>query len=146
VTPTLRRLNDRERYWGLTWPEWIAAAAAGGVLYAAVRLSPFGFKPTVTIVALLIALFAMVLLGVSGQALSPARQLQAIARYRRSAKRWEFPAKPDGHGLVLAAVPERVSKDSDIVEGLDDQWDADDLPVGQKAEWFLDQAAKGALE
>ena len=20
MTPTLRRLNDRERYWGLTWP------------------------------------------------------------------------------------------------------------------------------
>ena len=83
MTPTLRRLNDRERYWGLTWPGWIAAVAAGGVLYGAVKLSPFGFKPTITIVALLIALFAMVLLGVSGQALSPGRQLQAIARYRR---------------------------------------------------------------
>ena len=91
MTPTLRRLNDRERYWGLTWPGWIAAAAAGGVLYGAVKLSPFGFKPTVTIVALLIALFAMVLLGVSGQALSPGRQLQAIARYRRSPKRWTLP-------------------------------------------------------
>ena len=93
MTPTLRRLNDRERYWGLTWPGWIAAAAAGGVLYGAVKLSPFGFKPTVTIVALLIALFAMVLLGVSGQALSPGRQLQAIARYRRSPKRWTPPGR-----------------------------------------------------
>ncbi len=62
------------------------------MLYGAVKLSPFGFKPTVTIVALLIALFAMVLLGVSGQALSPGRQLQAIARYRRSPKRWTLPA------------------------------------------------------
>ena len=40
MTPTLRRLNDRERYWGLTWPGWIAAVAAGGVLYGAVKLSP----------------------------------------------------------------------------------------------------------
>jgi hypothetical protein len=101
MTPTLRRLNDRERYWGLTWPAWIAAAVAGGVLYVAVKLSPFGFKPTVTIVALLIALFAMVLLGVSGQALSPGRQLQAIARYRRSPKRWELPDEADRRGLVL---------------------------------------------
>jgi hypothetical protein len=148
MTPTLRRLNDRERYWGLTCPEWIAAAVAGGVLYGAVRLSPFGFKPTVTIVALLIALLAMVLLGVSGQALSPARQLQAIARYRRSPKRWELSAKADRHGLVLAAVSERVAdgQDGDIREGLEGQWDASDLPVGEKAQWFLDQAAEGALE
>jgi hypothetical protein len=106
MTPTLRRLNDRERYWGLTWPGWIAAMTAGGVLYAAVKLSPFGFKPTVTIVALLIALLAMVLLGVSGQALSPGRQLRAIARYRHSPKRWTPPAGPDKHGLVLANTPQ----------------------------------------
>ena len=63
MTPTLRRLNDRERYWGLTWPGWAAAAAAGGVLYGAVRLSPFGLKPTVTIVALLLAVAGTVVLG-----------------------------------------------------------------------------------
>ena len=114
MTPTLRRLNDRERYWGLTWPAWIAAAAAGGVLYGAVKLSPFGFKPTVTIVALLIALFAMVLLGVSGQALSPGRQLQAIARYRRSPKRWELPDGPDRRGLVLAVGPEDFAEGEDV--------------------------------
>jgi hypothetical protein len=112
MTPTLRRLNDRERYWGLTWPGWIAAMTAGGVLYGAVRLSPFGFKPTVTIVALLIALLAMVVLGVSGQALSPGRQLRAIARYRRSPKRWTRPAGPDKQGLVLANAPQLDLNDS----------------------------------
>ena len=30
-TPTLRRLNDRERYWGLSWPEWAAAVAGAGL-------------------------------------------------------------------------------------------------------------------
>ena len=42
MTPTLRRLNDRERYYGLTWPGWVALAAAGGILYGAIRVSPFG--------------------------------------------------------------------------------------------------------
>lgn len=116
MTPTLRRLNDRERYWGLTWPGWIAAGAAGGVLYGAVKLSPFGFKPTVTIVALLMAVLAMVLLGVSGQALSPGRQLQAIARYRRSPKRWTLAAGADKHGLVLATAPPTDVDDDQAVE------------------------------
>jgi len=148
MTPTLRRLNDRERYWGLTWPGWIAAGAAGGVLYAAVKLSPFGFKPTVTIVALLIALFAMVLLGVSGQALSPGRQLQAIARYRRSPKRWILPAEPDKRGLVLASVP---PPDVDDAEGLAlerdiDFWEEDGWAVPDGPGRVLDEDAEGVLE
>ena len=148
MTPTLRRLNDRERYWGLTWPGWIATAAAGGVLYGAVKLSPFGFKPTVTIVALVIALFAMVLLGVSGQALSPGRQLQAIVRYRRSPKRWTLPARPDKRGLVLAAVP---PPDVDDVEELDlerelDLWDEDGYALPEDRGPVLDKGAEGVLE
>jgi hypothetical protein len=105
MTPTLRRLNDRERYWGLTWPGWAAAAAAGAVLYGAVRLSPFGLKPTVTIVALLLAVAGTVVLGVSGQALSPARHLAAIAAHRRHPKSWQLPPRPDARGLVLATAP-----------------------------------------
>jgi hypothetical protein len=106
MTPTLRRLNDRERYWGLTWPGWFAAVGAGGVLYGAVKLSPFGLKPTVTIVLLLLGFGAMVVLGVSGQALSPSRHLHAILDYRRSPKRWELTAQPDKRGLVLANAPD----------------------------------------
>jgi hypothetical protein len=148
MTPTLRRLNDRERYWGLTWPAWIAAAAAGGVLYGAVKLSPFGFKPTVTIVALLIALFAMVLLGVSGQALSPGRQLRAIARYRRSPKLWTLLAEPDKRGLVLASVPppnvdhaEDVDLERDV-----DFWDEDGWAPPDDRGQVLDAEAEGVLE
>jgi hypothetical protein len=148
MTPTLRRLNDRERYWGLTWPAWIAAAVAGGVLYGAVKLSPFGFKPTVTIVALLIALFAMVLLGVSGQALSPGRQLQAIARYRRSPKRWELPDEPDRRGLVLAVAPEDIAEveDLDAQRGLEDEWDLSDFISSVEDGWLIDQDAEEVLE
>ena len=106
MIPTLRRLNDRERYWGMTWPGWCAAVGAGAVLYGAVKLSPFGVKPTVTIVLLLLAFGAMLVLGVSGQALSPGRHLRAIADYRRSPKRWVLPEQPDKHGLVLTSTPE----------------------------------------
>jgi hypothetical protein len=113
MTPTLRRLNDRERYWGLTWPAWVAALAVSGALYLAAKLSPFDFKPTVTIVALLIALSAVVLLGVSGQSLSPGRQLLAIARYRRSPKQWTLPVGPDKHGLVFVAAPQLEIEASD---------------------------------
>jgi hypothetical protein len=105
VRPTLRRLNDRERYWGMTWPAWAAAAGASGVLYAAIRLSPFGLKPTVTMVVLVLAIVAMVLAGVSGQALSPGRQLRAVVAYRRTPKRWVL-GDPDGGGLVLVHAPE----------------------------------------
>lgn len=115
MTPTLRRLNDRERYWGLTWPAWIALGIAGGVLYGAVRVSPFGTRPTVTIVVLVIALAGTVLAGVSGQALSPGRQLLAIVRYRRSPKRYRLPASADRRGLVLDRVPE-PAVDSEVFE------------------------------
>lgn len=105
MTRTLRRLNDRERYWGLTWPGWIAAAGAGGVLYAAVKLSPFGARVTVTVVVLLIAFGATVIAGVSGQALSPGRHLLAIIRYRRAPKCYTLPSQPDKRGLVLDSAP-----------------------------------------
>lgn len=116
MTPTLRRLNDRERYWGLTWPGWVAALAGGAILYGAVRLSPFGFKPTVTIVLVLLTVGGMLILGLSGQALSPGRHLLAIVAYRRSPKRWTLPAKPDRHGLVLASAPELASEPADPPE------------------------------
>jgi hypothetical protein len=119
------------------------------VLYGAVKLSPFGFKPTVTIVALLIALFAMVLLGVSGQALSPGRQLQAIARYRRSPKRWALPDGPDKHGLVLATAP---PPDIHKTDGLD--VDAAFGDAANKNDWLpaddrrpvLDEDPEGVLD
>ncbi len=105
MTPTLRRLNDRERYWGLTWPAWIAVGIAGGVLYGAVRVSPFGVRVTITLVVLILAFAGMVIAGVSGQALSPGRQLAAIVRYRRAPKRYRLEAVPDRRGLVLDRRP-----------------------------------------
>jgi hypothetical protein len=126
MIPTLRRLNDRERYWGLTWAGWCAAAAAGGVLYGAVKLSPFGVKPTVTIVVLLLAFGVTLVLGVSGQALSPGRHLRAIVAYRRSPKRWALSTKHDRHGLVLASAPTLTTPGPDL-DGTDP---SDLVPAG----------------
>jgi predicted N-acetyltransferase YhbS len=78
MTPTLRRLNDRERYYGLTWPGWLALAIAGGVLYGAIRVSPFGLRPTVTVVVLVLAFFASVGLALQGQTIGPGRYLLVL--------------------------------------------------------------------
>lgn len=106
MTPTLRRLDDRERYWGLTWPGWAAAIIAGLVLYLAVRFSPLSTKATITVTLFILAFAAMAYYGISGQALSPGRQLLAIIAYQRSPKRLALPATPDRRGLVLDAVPD----------------------------------------
>jgi hypothetical protein len=114
TTPTLRRLDDREKYWGLTWAGWLAIVTGFAGLYVAVRLSPFGTKPTITITVILLTFVGMVLHGVSGQALSPGRQLLAIVRYRRSAKLLELPDRADRHGLVLDAAPAFRADDADV--------------------------------
>lgn len=103
---TLRRLNDRERYYGLTWPGWLGAVAAVGVLYGAVRLSPFAARPTITIVVLALAAGAVVVAGLSGQAIGPGRYLVVIWRYQRARKQLAVPERPDRLGLVLESAPE----------------------------------------
>lgn len=102
---TFRRLNDPERYYGLSWRGWLAAGPAGGLLYGAVRISPFGLRPTITIVALLLALAGTVLYGLSGQAIGPGRYALALIRYRTSAKTFKPPVGATEPGLVLANVP-----------------------------------------
>ncbi len=108
MTPTLRRLDDRERYWGLTWPGWVAAITGACLLYGAVRVSPLATKPTITITLFILAFVAMTLYGVSGQALSPGRQLVAILAYRRRAKQLALGESADRRGLVLHATPDEL--------------------------------------
>jgi hypothetical protein len=121
---TLRRLNDRERYYGLTFPGWIAVACSAALLYVAIQVSPFGTRATVTIVVLVLAFAAMVIAGVSGQALSPARHLAAIVRYHRAAKQLELAERPDKRGLVLDSAPQLDDVDAvrdplvDLSEGI----------------------------
>ena len=107
---TLRRLNDRERYYGLTWPGWIAAIAAVGILYGAVRLSPFGARPTITVVVLVLAFGAVMVMGLSGQAIGPGRYLMVIWRYRRTRKQLVVPDAPDKRGLVLDTAPDSAQE------------------------------------
>ena len=102
---TFRRLNDAERYYGLSWRGWLAAAAAVGLGYGAVRLSPLPFKPTVTITVLVVALVGAVLYGLSGQAIGPGRYAVALWRYARAGKQLGVPDVPDRLGVVLDRVP-----------------------------------------
>ncbi len=124
MIPTLRRLNDRERYYGLTLPGWLAIAVSGAVLYGAVKVSPLGTRATITIVVLVMAFAAVVLAGVSGQALSPARQLLAVLRYHRAVKRLAPPQRPDKHGLVLDRTPELDPAHAEPGPDLEEAWSA----------------------
>lgn len=105
MTPTLRRLNDRERYYGLTWPGWVALAVSGAIVYGTVRISPFGIRATVTVVVLVLAFLASVALALQGQTIGPGRYLLALYRYRRAPKQLAPPTEPDRHGLVLDTLP-----------------------------------------
>lgn len=103
---TLRRLNDPERYYGLSWRGWLAAAGGGGILYAAVRVSPLGLRPTITITVLLLAFAGVILHALAGQALGPGRYLLAQVRYGRARKHLVPPRDPERGGLVLDAAPD----------------------------------------
>jgi hypothetical protein len=117
MTPTLRRLNDRERYYGLTWPGWVALAVSGAILYGAVRISPFGLRATVTVVVLALAFLASVALALQGQTIGPGRYMLALYRYRRAPKQLAPPSEPDRHGLVLNTVPALAGELAPTVDG-----------------------------
>jgi hypothetical protein len=109
---TLRRLNDPERYYGLSWREWAGVAVGGGVLYGAVRVSPLGLRPTITIAVLTVAFCGVVLRALAGQALGPGRHLLALVRYAVSPKELALPAAPERGGLVLLTAPDPNASDA----------------------------------
>lgn len=111
---TFRRLNDPERYYGLSWRGWLGAGAAGGLLYLAVRVSPLGFRPTITVTVLILTLAGMALYGLSGQAIGPGRYLACLLGYRLAEKQLSAPEAPDKHGLVLDAAPQSPTAESDV--------------------------------
>jgi len=109
MTTTLRRLDDGPRYYYLTWRQWLAALAAGGVLYAAVRFSPLSQKWTFTVVLLVLSLIAVAILPLTGNALGLDRYLTAIVRWTLGPKRYTSgpAAKPLAGGVLLTSVPVR---------------------------------------
>ena len=109
---TLRRLNDPERYYGLSWRGWLACGVGGAIVYGAVRVSPLGLRATVTVVVLVLAFCGVLLHAVSGQALGPGRHLLAVVSYVRCPQRLERLARPDRGGLVLDRAP-GVERDVD---------------------------------
>jgi hypothetical protein len=141
MTPTLRRLNDRERYWGLTWPGWIAVSAGAGSLYLAIRLSPLSAKPTITVTLFGLTLVGMVLYGVSGQALSAGRQLMAVISYRRSAKLLALSTRAERRGLVLDTGPPPTEDELSPLEVLS----ADDPLAGGDRDGVRPLSCEGPL-
>jgi hypothetical protein len=115
---TFRRLNDPERYYGLSWRGWLAAGAGGGLLYVAVRVSPLGLRATITIVVLALAFAGVILHGLSGQAIGPARYLAVLVRYRLASKTLTVPERPDRLGLVLDSAPDRGAEPASDEPGL----------------------------
>jgi hypothetical protein len=99
---TFRRLNDAERYYGLTLRGWLGLAIGVAVLYLAVRFSPLAAKPTISVTLVLLTLVGGLLLGLSGQAIGPGRLLLAVIHHLATRTQMTAPVKPDRFGLVLA--------------------------------------------
>jgi hypothetical protein len=113
MMPTLRRLDDGTRYYFLTWRQWVAALAGGGVLYAAVRFSPLSQKWTFTAVLLALATVAVAILPLTGNALGLDRYLAAIVRWTLGPKRYTRAGR-DGTqrgGVLLSSVPATLVDD-----------------------------------
>lgn len=104
---TLRRLNDPTTYYGLSWRGWLAGAVAASVLYAAVRLSPLSFKPTLSLSLFVLMLAGMLLYNLSGQALGIGRYLLAIIAWQLAPKHHRAPdtRHPVRGGVLVDAVP-----------------------------------------
>ena len=120
MMPTLRRLDDGTRYYFLTWRQWVAALAGGGVLYAAVRFSPLSQKWTFTAVLLALATVAVAILPLTGNALGLDRYLAAIVRWTLGPKHFTRAGrqgKSQRGGVLLSSVP--VALVDDVVEDRD---------------------------
>ena len=108
MTATLRRLDDGTRYYALTWRQWAAALAGGGLLYLAVRFSPLSEKWTFTAALLILATVAIAILPLTGNALGLDRYLAAIARWTLGTKHYTpagRPGKALRGGVLLTTVP-----------------------------------------
>ena len=76
-------------------------------LYAAVRLSPLSFKPTLSLSLFVLMLAGMLLYNLSGQALGIGRYLLAIIAWRLAPKHHRAPdtRHPVRGGVLVDAVP-----------------------------------------
>jgi CBS-domain-containing membrane protein len=128
MTQTFRSLDDGARYYHLTWRQWIAALAASGVLYIAVRFSPLSQKWTFTAVLLVLATLAVAILPLTGNALGLDRYLAAIARWTLGPKHYTVTGRAGTAvrgGVLLPAVP------AELVDAVDDRLEWADVDQAQ---------------
>ena len=107
---TLRRLNDPERYYGLSWRGWLGVAIGGGLLYGAVRVSPLGCGRRSRSSCWCSTFCGVVLHALSGQALGPGRHLRRAGplRARAQAARAPRPPRPRRPGARRRCPPARA--------------------------------------
>lgn len=108
MMPTLRRLDDGTRYYFLTWRQWAAALAGGGLLYGAVRFSPLSQKWTFTAALLALATVAVAIMPLTGNALGLDRYLAAIVRWTLGPRQYTLAGregKPQRGGVLLSSIP-----------------------------------------
>jgi PrgI family protein len=130
MTQTFRSLDDGTRYYSLTWRQWGAALAGGGVLYMAVRFSPLSQKWTFTAVLLVLATLAVAILPLTGNALGLDRYLAAIVRWTLGPKHFAVgdPGdKPVRGGVLLPAVPD------ELVDAVDERLEWADVDQARPA-------------
>ena len=70
-----------------------------------------------TVVVLALAFIASVALALQGQTIGPARYLLALYRYRRAAKQFAPPTRPDKLGLVLDVAPGAETEREPVLDG-----------------------------
>lgn len=107
---TYRRLDDGVKYYGLPIRGLVYVAIGAVLVYLIVRLSPLGFRPTVTITVFIFGTAAAGLSVVSGNAMSPDRYLAAVIAWRARRRFYDTGATSEIRrgGVMVDAIPQRL--------------------------------------
>ena len=117
MTPTLRRLNDRERYYGLTWPGWVALAVAGGILYGGGPRLPVRAPRDRDRRRSRARVRRERRARTAGADDRPGRYLLALYRYRRAAKQLAPPTGLTSSGSSSTSHPAREGEREPVLDG-----------------------------
>ena len=118
MTPTLRRLNDGERYYGLTWPGWVALGG-GGRRRPLRRGSHLPVRPARDRDRRCPrdGVLRQRRAGAPGADDRTGPIPASVYRYRRAAKQLTPPTRPDKLGLVLDSAPQPAEQDESVLDG-----------------------------
>ena len=111
LRPAYRTLNEPNRLFGLSLSTILAAAATGGVGYAWLLVSPLPWRANVSIAVIGLGAPLVLLVVRESAALSPARLLLAVIRWRARASTVEaVSAHSSVHGAVRLDQPSLATR------------------------------------